>query len=45
MLAEAGGLPCGWPPVPVAAIDTFPGALALGVACVRAPCVRNGIIA
>jgi len=45
VLADAGGLLCGWPPVPVAMIDTLPGVPALGVAGVRAPCVRNGIIA
>jgi hypothetical protein len=45
VLADADGLLCGWPPVPVAVIDTFPGVPALGVAGVRAPCVRNGIIA
>jgi hypothetical protein len=45
VLADAGGTLCSWPPVPVAAIDTLPEGPALGVAGVRAPCARNGIIA
>ena len=45
VLADASGEFCGWPPVPVAVIDTLPEVPALGVADVRAPCVRNGIIA
>lgn len=43
--ADAGGALRGWMPVPVAAIDTLPGVDAPGVTGVRAPCVRNGIIA
>jgi hypothetical protein len=42
--ADAGGALRGWMPVPVAAIDT-PEVDAPGVAGVRAPCARNGIIA
>jgi hypothetical protein len=42
--ADAGGALRGWMLVPVAAIDTLFGVDAAGVT-VRAPCVRNGIIA
>jgi hypothetical protein len=44
-LADAGGLFCGWLPVPVAAIDTLPWVPALGGVGGRPLCVRNGIIA
>jgi hypothetical protein len=38
-----GGLPTAWTLAPVAV--TSPVVVALGVLVVRAPCVRNGIIA
>jgi hypothetical protein len=44
-LADAGGLLCGDPLLPVAEIAVLPGVPALGVAGVRALCARNGIIA